>query len=57
MAWIADTYDAFHPGEHRQHGLRDRQAASARAASAAAREATGRGVVYALREVFRRPRS
>lgn len=51
MAWIADTYDAFHPGGMdnlacvtgkplSQGGIRGR------------REATGRGVVYGLKEVF-----
>jgi len=51
MAWIADTYDAFHPGEIdnmacvtgkpvTQGGIRGRK------------EATGRGVRYALQEVF-----
>ncbi len=53
MAWIADTYDAFHPGQIdnlacvtgkpiSQGGIRGR------------REATGRGIQYGLREVFRR---
>ncbi len=52
MAWIADTYDAFHPGNLdnmacvtgkpvSQGGVRGR------------REATGRGVVFGLRELFR----
>lgn len=52
MAWIADTYDAFHPGEIdnlgcvtgkpiSQGGIRGRK------------EATGRGLQYGLREVFR----
>jgi glutamate dehydrogenase (NAD(P)+) len=54
MAWIADTYDAFHPNELDnlacvtgkpvgQGGIRGRS------------EATGRGVVYGLREVYRHP--
>ena len=54
MAWIADTYDAFHPGQIdnlacvtgkpvSQGGIRGRK------------EATGRGIVYGLREVFRQP--
>ena len=52
MAWIADTYDAFHPGEIdnlacvtgkpvSQGGIRGR------------REATGRGLIYGLRELFK----
>ncbi|HEV8538209.1 MAG TPA: Glu/Leu/Phe/Val dehydrogenase [Bacteroidota bacterium] len=51
MAWIADTYDAFHPGQIdnlacvtgkpiSQGGIRGR------------REATGRGIQFGLREVF-----
>jgi glutamate dehydrogenase (NAD(P)+) len=55
MAWIADTYDAFYPGgldnmacvtgkPVTQGGIRGR------------REATGRGVVFALRELFNRPK-
>jgi glutamate dehydrogenase (NAD(P)+) len=54
MAWMADTYDAFHPGQIdnlacvtgkpiSQGGIRGR------------REATGRGIAYGLREVFRQP--
>jgi glutamate dehydrogenase (NAD(P)+) len=52
MAWIADTYDAFHPGgldnmacitgkPVKQGGINGR------------REATGRGVQYGIREFFR----
>lgn len=54
MAWIADTYDAFNPGgldnmacvtgkPLAQGGIRGRK------------EATGRGIFYALQEVFRHP--
>ena len=52
MAWIADTFDAFHPGQIdnmacvtgkpvTQGGIRGRK------------EATGRGIQFALREVFK----
>jgi glutamate dehydrogenase (NAD(P)+) len=55
MAWIADTYDAFNPGQLdnmacvtgkpvSQGGIHGRT------------EATGRGVVFALRETFRNKR-
>ncbi|MGD8377504.1 MAG: Glu/Leu/Phe/Val dehydrogenase [Acidobacteriota bacterium] len=54
MAWIADTYDAFHPG-----GLDNMGCVTGKPLSQGGirgrREATGRGVVYALREVFRHP--
>jgi glutamate dehydrogenase (NAD(P)+) len=54
MAWIADTYAALHPGQLdalgcvtgkpvTQGGIRGR------------REATGRGIFFALREFFRHP--
>ena len=54
MAWIADTYDAFHPGgidnlacvtgkPVTQGGIRGR------------REATGRGVQYGIRQAFTHP--
>ena len=54
MAWIADTYDAFHPGAPDNHacitgkpfqqgGIRGRT------------EATGRGVQFGIREVFSHP--
>jgi glutamate dehydrogenase (NAD(P)+) len=54
MAWIADTYEAFHPGSpdtraavtgkpYQQGGIQGRT------------EATGRGVQFGIREVFRFP--
>ncbi len=55
MAWMADTYDAFHPG-----GLDNMACVTGKPLSqggiAGRREATGRGVVYGLRELFRRPK-
>jgi glutamate dehydrogenase (NAD(P)+) len=52
MAWIADTYDAFHAG-----GLDNMACVTGKPLSQGGirgrKEATGRGVVYALREVFR----
>ncbi len=52
MAWIADTYDVFHPG-----GLDNMACVTGKPLSQGGingrREATGLGVIYALREVFR----
>jgi glutamate dehydrogenase (NAD(P)+) len=54
MAWIADTYDAFHPG-----GLDNMACVTAKPLAQGGirgrKEATGRGIFYALQEVFRHP--
>ena len=51
MAWIADTYDAFHPG-----GIDNLACVTGKPVSqggiAGRREATGRGVQYGIREAF-----
>src|SRR5215510_14866795 len=51
MAWIADTYDAFHPG-----GIDNLACVTGKPVSqggiAGRREATGRGVQYGIRETF-----
>ena len=55
MAWIADTYDAFHP-----QGLDNIACVTGKPLTQGGipgrREATGAGVVYALRELFRHPK-
>lgn len=52
MAWMADTYDAFHPG-----GIDNMACVTGKPLSQGGipgrREATGRGVVFGLREAFR----
>lgn len=52
MAWIADTYDAFHPGEIDNLGCVTGKPVS-QGGIRGRREATGRGVQFGLREVFR----
>jgi glutamate dehydrogenase (NAD(P)+) len=51
MAWIADTYDAFHPG-----GIDNLACVTGKPVSqggiAGRREATGRGVQFGIREAF-----
>jgi glutamate dehydrogenase (NAD(P)+) len=52
MAWVADTYDAFHPG-----GLDNMACVTGKPVSqggvSGRTEATGRGVQYGIREAFR----
>ena len=52
MAWMADTYDAFHPG-----GIDNLACVTGKPISQGGipgrREATGRGVQYGIREAFR----
>jgi glutamate dehydrogenase (NAD(P)+) len=54
MAWIADTYDAFHPG-----GIDNWACVTGKPLTqggiSGRREATGRGVVFGLREAFHDP--
>jgi glutamate dehydrogenase (NAD(P)+) len=54
MAWIADTYDAFHPG-----GIDNWACVTGKPLTQGGicgrREATGRGVVFGLREAFHDP--
>jgi len=51
MAWIADTYDAFHPG-----GINNLACVTGKPVSQGGiegrKEATGRGVFYGIREAF-----
>src|SRR6185295_15053030 len=54
MAWMADTYDAFHPG-----GIDNLACCTGKPVSQGGiggrREATGRGVQYGIREAFQCP--
>ncbi|HLU99908.1 MAG TPA: Glu/Leu/Phe/Val dehydrogenase [Acidobacteriota bacterium] len=54
MAWVFDTYDAFHPG-----GIDNAACVTGKPVSqggiARRREATGRGVAYGLKQVFEHP--
>jgi glutamate dehydrogenase (NAD(P)+) len=54
MAWIADTYDTFHPG-----GIDNLACVTGKPVAQGGihgrREATGRGVQYGIRETFRYP--
>ncbi len=52
MAWIADTYDAFHPGEIDNVGCVTGKPVS-QGGIRGRKEATGRGIQFGLREAFR----
>jgi glutamate dehydrogenase (NAD(P)+) len=52
MAWIADTYDAFHPGEIDNLGCVTGKPVS-QGGIRGRREATGRGLQFGLREALR----
>lgn len=52
MAWIADTYDAFHPGEIDNLGCVTGKPVS-QGGIRGRREATGRGLQFGLREAMR----